>query len=138
MHFLQPHLVAQHFDLKPGMHVAELHAGSGFFTPYIEKEVGTYGVVHSFQHYRDEMDTALPEKVDRVIVINVPVDAHRHSVFSKAYGMLKSEGKIIIIDPHLKEGAEQYVDKLASLAGFVRERRFNAGNHHFGLVFKKI
>ncbi len=51
--------------------------------------------------------------------------------------MLKSGGKIIFIS--YAEGAddEGQAVHLAGLAGLIKEKRFPAGEQHFGIVFKK-
>lgn len=120
------------------MIVAELHAGSGFFTPYLLESVGDYGRAHSMQHIDEETHLELPELADRILAINIPYISNPYRLFKKAYRAMKSQGKMIVID--LRNGAlsEDQAIHLAGLAGFNHEKRFNAGNHHFGLVFKKV
>lgn len=137
MQFLQPQKVIRHFDIIEGMRVAELHPGSGFFTPHLLDRVGDYGHIHSMPH-TDESDPDIPDLLDRVLAVNIPYASNPHRLFAKAYRFMKPQGKMIVID--LKGGVlpEDQVVHLAGLAGFLREKRFNAGDHHFGLVFKKV
>jgi predicted methyltransferase len=138
MQFLDPQKVIQHFDLEKGMHVAELHAGSGHFTPHLKKHIGTYGLLHSLQHDESEEYIELPEKVERVLAINIMLEGHHHALFKKAYRILKPGGKIIFIQVNGAEFSEADIVHVAGLAGLLHERRFNAGDLHFGLVFKKM
>ncbi len=104
-------------------------------------------------------DLALPEgilsseKIDRVLVANtVFLLKDKSFVFSHAYRILKNGGKMIVIDWKARNGesekgigpradhlfTEEHVEKLASLVGFVKEKNFFAGDHHYGLVFRKM
>jgi predicted methyltransferase len=138
MQFLDPQKVIQHFDLEEGMHVVELHAGGGHFTPHLKKHIGTYGLLHSLQHDESEEYIELPEKVERVLAVNILLEGNHHALFKKAYRILRPQGKIIFITAKGGDLAEGDIVHLAGLAGFLHERRFHAGNHHFGLVFKKV
>ncbi len=154
MQFLQPTLVLQHFGINEGMTVAELHSGSGFFTPLLSEKVGKYGKVYALHHNADaivekenihpfiidsmlEDCLVLPEPMDCVLVLNVFMLTHPHQAFSHAYRLLKSQGKMIVIDRKLDALPVEHVSHLAGIAGFIREKCFHAGSHHFGLVFKK-
>lgn len=138
MQFLDPQKVIQHFLIAPGMRVAELHAGSGHFTPLIKKAAGEYGNVHSFQYDKSQDFFSLPELADRAIIINIPFDGAHHGMFSRAYRLLKPHGKMIFIEMHGDHVTQEQAMDFAGIAGFLHERRFNAGDHHFGLVFKRI
>lgn len=138
MHFLDPQKILQHFAIEPGMHVAELHAGSGHFTPHLIKSVGTYGIVHSFQHSDEHDAIEVAELVDRVLAINLPSHAAPQVFFKKAYKVLKSGGKIIVVNVKHDPFFAEYFSHLAGLSGFIPEKSFYAGDHHFGLVFKKV
>ena len=138
MQFLDPQKVLSHFSIEPGMRVAELHSGSGHFTPLLLEAVGEYGALHSFQ-YDESADVAeFPESADRVLAINIPLVSNHHSIFSKAYRMLKPQGRIILIEQKDGRISEEAAADLAGMAGFLREKRFAAGDLHFGLVFKRM
>lgn len=149
MQFLKPHSVIAHFDIVPGMHVAELHSGSGFFTQLLSEQVGPYGKVYELEGdiFTDE-NLTLPEQVDRMLISNILFAApSKPIIFGHAYRGLKQGGKLVLIEwkddnpinGHIHDhlSAEE-VMHLAGMAGFAREKHFNAGDHHYGIVFKKI
>ncbi len=119
------------------MHVAEMHAGNGHFTKHLKEMVGVYGIVHSLQHNENQFLLDLPEPVDRILLINVPFTSNPLITLTKAYKALKPSGKMILIEHKGDEFPEERFTHLAGLAGFAREKHFHAGDHHFGLVFKK-
>jgi len=127
----------RHFDISSGMRVAELHAGAGHFTKLIEHAVGPYGNVHSFQYDERQDSELLSELADRVIIINIPFATNHHSIFSKAYNLLRSQGKIVLIEKNGGAISSEQATDLAGIAGFIREKHFRAGDLHYGLVFKK-
>ncbi len=137
MEFLIPHKILLHFGIVPGMCVVELHAGNGHFTEHLKEMVGAYGIVHSLQHDDSQSFLSLSEPVDCILLINIPFAAHPHASFKKAYKALKPDGKMILVEKKGIESPEEYFTHLAGLAGFAREKHFHAGEHHFGLVFKK-
>jgi ubiquinone/menaquinone biosynthesis C-methylase UbiE len=155
MQFIAPHKVIVHFDIEPGMKVAELHAGSGFFTPLIRDRVGAYGNIHNiYPEHGDifsEDEIELPKDIDRVIAPHVlflaPSKSSRKRILSHAYRILNSGGKFIVIEsndenPLVPQShdtvALEETQLLAELEGFVTEKQFNAGDYHYGIVFKKI
>lgn len=90
----------------------------------------------------------LEEKVDSILIVNTlhAVESKR-SLLSHAYRTLKPGGKIVIVDATPQNPTrirKEYIleepeaVRLSELAGFVRERRFHAGNFHYGFIFKKI
>jgi cyclopropane fatty-acyl-phospholipid synthase-like methyltransferase len=154
MQFLDPRKAAHQFGVKDGMHIIELHSGAGHFTPHLSKLVGPYGRVYAFHpssealfrssnvqpiqvHLESDEYIDFPEQVDRVLSANLFSKIDPRIIFTNAYRFLKADGLLIVIEWN-KDGAEEEVIHRAGLAGFSRDRRFNAGNHHFGIVFKKV
>lgn len=133
MEFLVPHKIIKHFNIFPGMKVAELHQGSGFFTPLLKDAVGQYGNVHSFQ-YTNKRQIEVPEMVDLVVLINLP--QRDKEIFDTSYRLLNTNGRMIFIDLKIDDIPEK-ITHLAGLSGFTRKNHFNAGSYHFGIVFKK-
>jgi hypothetical protein len=131
MQFIDPKKVICHFGLQQGMSVVDFHPGSGFFRQLLKESVGVYGKVH-------EGYDSIPEKVDCALIINIPSDVKHHEAFTSAYEKLKPQGKMIFISWNTGGIDRERVTTLAGLAGFLHERRFNAGDAHMGLVFKKV
>ena len=131
MQFIDPQKVIRHFGIQQGMSVLDLHPGSGFFRQLIKEKVGIYGKVH-------EGYDSVPEKVDCALIINIPSEIKHHDAFTNAYAKLKSQGRMIFIGWNTGGNDTERVTTLAGLAGFLHERRFNAGDTHIGLVFKKV
>lgn len=87
--------------------------------------------------------------VDRVLVANVLFQTESKSgLVHEIKRILKQNGKVVVVDwsesfaglgPH----PQQVVDENTTLSlfennGFVLEKRFEAGAHHYGLVFKHV
>ena len=87
----------------------------------------------------------LANSLDLVLMTNLLFQVKdKKEIFSEAYRVLKSGGKILIIDwlESAKIGpAEKISDKviknLAKSLGFKIINEFNAGNFHFGLILEK-
>ena len=69
------------------------------------------------------------------------------NVFKEAWRVLKLDGTLVVIDwsesfgglgPHPEAVVDEAAARaLAETAGFVFERSFDAGDHHYGLAFRK-
>lgn len=88
------------------------------------------------------------ESVDLVIVSNILFQAEKKlEVMREAYRVLKAQGRIAVIEwdeASFPGGppADMRVDRRAAQsllreAGFVLDREFEAGSHHYGLLYKK-
>lgn len=88
------------------------------------------------------------ESVDAVILTNVLFQIEdKETTLAEASRVLKNGGNVFFIDWSLSFGGigphqNAVVDKataknLFQRGGFALEREFNAGAHHYGLVFKK-
>lgn len=92
--------------------------------------------------------TLAPALVDRVVISNVLFQTEdKVGVAHEALRILKEGGRAFIIDwsdsfgglgPHFSHViAELDAKKIFKEAGFIFERSFSAGSHHYGLVFRK-
>lgn len=84
--------------------------------------------------------------LDIVLVSNLLFQvAEKSAVLEEARRILKPSGRLIVIDwsesfgglgPHKKEVVKKgQARELAERAGFIFEKEFEAGAHHYGLVF---
>lgn len=161
-----------HISIDHGMSVADIGAGSGFYTIEVAKKVGAGGRVFAVDVQKDILDRiknnaatiglhnieviwANAEKIggtklreacaDRVIVSNVLFQIEKPDDFAlELRRILKPQGKLLLIDwseasplgPKKVVSAEQ-ARLLFEKAHFVLEETFDAGDHHYGIVFKK-
>lgn len=94
--------------------------------------------------------TKIPQKsVDRVVILNLLFQTEKHKeIFEEAKKVLKDNGKIIVIDwktssilfgPKVSlRVPEEKVKEMAKEIDLVLEKTFEAGEYHYGLVFRKI
>jgi arsenite methyltransferase len=86
--------------------------------------------------------------VDRVIASNILfMIEHKKDFVSEIKRILKKGGKVLIIDwsssfghmgPHPDQVVyKEQMMKLCTDAGFVYDREINAGDHHYGLIFRQ-
>lgn len=83
--------------------------------------------------------------VDRALVSNVLFQVeHKDNLCLEIKRILKPNGKVLVIDwgSHSSIGPKALFPEIAAQAlfekhGFVRESGFAAGDHHYGLIFKK-
>ncbi len=87
--------------------------------------------------------------VDRVLIANILFQVEKKENLAKeALRILKVDGKVLLIDwkdsfgglgPHQKDiFTAAKAKEIFLAAGFVFDREIPAGDHHYGLVFKKI
>jgi len=117
-----PEKVIASLDLKPGMKVADLGAGTGYFTFRLAESVGEKGTVYAIDIEQEmidsidrqaitkqadnvktvkavEHDPLIPEKVDLIISVNVYHHLQdRSQYFKNAARYLKPGGRVAIID----------------------------------------
>ncbi|MBI4118295.1 MAG: methyltransferase domain-containing protein [Parcubacteria group bacterium] len=88
------------------------------------------------------------ESMDAVVIANLLFQTkNKNGVVAEARRVLKPKGKVLVVDwsasfagigPREEDvisGAE--TEKLFTAAGFVAEKTVNAGEHHYGILFKK-
>ncbi len=156
--------------LTEGMKVADIGAGSGFYTILAAKQVGTSGRVYAIDVQKDllerirsvgasqglrniEIVWGNAEKIggtkvrenflDGVIVSNVLFQIEKQDEFVlEIKRITKHGGKVLLVDwNELTTLGPQIVvspDKAKVLFerfGFKADQTFNAGDHHYGMVF---
>lgn len=88
------------------------------------------------------------ESVDAVLLTNVLFQIEdKETTLAEVHRVLKNGGSVLFIDwsesfggigPHPSAVVDKTTAKsLFQSGGFTLEREFNAGSHHYGLVFKK-
>ncbi len=158
-----------------GMKVADLGAGSGFYSIESAKRVGPQGRVYAVDVQQDLLakikntgalaglrnieavwgniekigGTKLREAiVDRAVISNVLFQvaaADRDSLALEAKRVVKPGGRLMVID---WEGGSPMSPKtlvprmtaegIFQKAGFELDRSFDAGDHHYGIIFKRL
>ncbi len=89
----------------------------------------------------------LPASVDRVVMSNMFFQAdHPEKIAAEARRVLKGHGKAVVIDwadsynqigPHPDHViSPREIEKAFAVNGFILEEVFDAGSHHFGILFK--
>lgn len=89
----------------------------------------------------------LQESVDRIIIVNLFFQTKKQKqILEEAKRILKKDGKILILDwktsgisfgPKISlRISEEETQKIANEVGFALERIFEAGEYHYGLIFK--
>ncbi len=170
--FSDPQKNLRQFGLQHGMSVADLGAGSGFYTLEAAKLIGNGQKVYAVEVQRDLLEklkntakqqhlnnveviwgnietiggTKLRDaSVDRVIASNVLfLVEHRDNFCLEIKRILKPSGKVLLIDWSESSafGPRNFIGRvlaqaLFEKAGFVLESTISAGDHHYGLIFKK-
>jgi arsenite methyltransferase len=125
--YQKPHEVIEALGLKPGELIADIGAGSGYFTFHLARHVGVKGkvyavdtspdmILHMNRRIRDTKaanvvsiladahDPLLPELVDRFFICDVWHHVENQPKYlSLIKKMLKRDGEVVIIDFHKKE-----------------------------------
>jgi ubiquinone/menaquinone biosynthesis C-methylase UbiE len=173
--FLEPEKNISQFHIDPGMKVADLGAGTGFYAFLMAELVGPLGKIYALDIQKDLLNklkkdavekninnieviwadldeingTTLQDSyVDRVAITNSLFQMeNKDNTIKEAYRILKPKGKLLLIDwsdsysglgpkpgDVLKPDAARV---LCEHCGFVFEKEINAGDHHYGFIFKK-
>lgn len=170
--FSDPQKNIAQFGIGHGMHVADLGAGTGFYTIEAAKITGPSGRVYAVEVQKDLLDklknsariahltnievvwgnieniggTRLRDVcVDRVIASNVLFQVeHKDNFCLEIKRILKSGGKALIVDWSESSalGPKTFVNQNMAMsyfekAGLQFESTISAGEHHYGLIFKK-
>jgi ubiquinone/menaquinone biosynthesis C-methylase UbiE len=170
--FSDPQKNIEQFGLSPGMIVADLGSGVGFYSIEAAKAVGSSGKIYAIEVQRELLEklksnatnshignieviwgnveqiggTKLRDMcVDRVIVSNTLFQIeHKDNFCLEVKRILKPNGKVLLVDwsdisPIGPKNivSESIAISLFEKANFLLETRIRAGDHHYGLVFKK-
>jgi ubiquinone/menaquinone biosynthesis C-methylase UbiE len=174
--FVVPEIVATHFLLNEGDHVADFGAGSGFFIPILSAAVGPHGRV-----YACEIQKSLVEKVgalvqlkslanvdvlwcdleesrgikiadrtlDAAILINTLfLIVDKVTAITEMKRTLRQGGVLHVIDWTESFGGlgpqqSQVISQAEAIDlfeshGFMFEREYPSGEHHYGVTFRKL
>lgn len=160
--------------VNEGMNVADLGAGSGFYSMQAARMVGAEGRVYAVDVQRDLLERIKEsakrehlvnldvlwgdiekiggsrlgeEKVDLVLICNTLFQVeHKEDLVTEAYRILKSGGRVAIIDwtdSHGGVGPESGLvfspteAKELFSKKFTLDKEFDAGDHHYGLILRK-
>ena len=173
--FLDPKDILKQLNIPPGTVVADFGCGSGFFSLAFAEAVGEEGKINSLDilpsalesveskaklqginnvfpqrvNLEKEGGSKLPEKsMDWVIVKDMLFQNKNKSVILKeAYRILKSEGRMLLVEWNDKEMAigpekslrisKEELRRLSGSQGFEWEKDLDAGDFHYGVVFRK-
>lgn len=172
--FSDPQKNIAELGIVDGMKVADLGAGSGFYTIEAAKKVGGRGMIYAIDVQQDLLSklknsaalvglrnieiiwgniekiggTKLREAlVDRVILSNTlfQVDVNdRDNLALEVKRILKSGGKLMVIDWETGSPLSpktlvprMLAEGIFQKAGLTLEKTFDAGDHHYGIIFKK-
>lgn len=146
----KPDEIMKALKIKPGMTIADIGAGSGYFTRRFAKAVGPNGKVYAVDISRDILEylkkRAEKEGLNNIeVVVDKPDDpmlpansldlaffgevthhiAHRSDFFRKIYADLKPDGRMAIIDfppeAHAKGWCPHPADQLVPSWEIIRE-----------------
>ncbi len=175
MSFLDPQHNIDQFELDEGMTVADLGAGSGFYSVAAAEAVGSSGHIYTVDVQKDLLDHvqnlakerklfnievvwADIEKIggtrikqfslDAVIVSNVLFQIeNKDNLLSEINRILKPGGRILVVDwedsfNNLGPIQENIVSRdeaenLFTSSGFEHMKDISAGDHHYGMIFRK-
>lgn len=175
MSFTDPENNIKQFKLGEGMIVADLGAGSGFYTIPAGRAVGSSGKVYAIEVQKDFLSkikndatkahvsnveviwgniekiggTKLRgESVDAVIVSNTLFQLEdKTTLAQEVERIVKPGGKVLVIDwsdsfggmgpDPLSIMSSQSAQTLFEKNGFTLEEKINAGEHHYGMIFRK-
>lgn len=162
--FLNPDTVVDELDVRPGEVIADFGAGSGFFSIALAKRVGYAGKIYALDIREEALEavrartksfrllnidtiktnlerergsTLKNDTMDKVVVSNILFQAeNKQNIIKEARRILKNDGVAIVIEWKEKV-AKNETQRLFEMAGFSLKKEFNAGSHHYGLIFKK-
>ena len=173
---LNPQKVLAKLQIKRGNKVADFGCGpAGHFTIPLAGAVGSHGQVYAIDVLKSALEAVesrarqegvknikiiwsnfeiagatsiAPASLDAGVLVNVLYQSEkRQEIFKEIHRLLKSSGKLGVIDwrpeaavigpaGELRLSAES-VKKYASQAGFTWREDLNVGSYHYGLIFEK-
>lgn len=174
--FSDPQKNVDQFAVDPGMKVADLGSGAGFYSLALARTVGENGQIYAVDIQQDllmklkkEADSENLENieiiwgniedpkgsqlkddgVDRVILANVLFQTKdKEAAVKEAHRILKPKGTLLYIDWSDSFGglgpaahylvSESQAKSIFEKVGFEHVRNIDAGDHHYGMIFKKV
>lgn len=174
--FLSPQKALDQLEINAASKIADFGCGHGYFAIPLAKMVGQDGQIYAVDVLQDALNevkeraerenlsniqtvrgnleapdgSRLPENsCDMVLLANVLFQSNKKAdIIKEARRVLKSNGKMIIVDWHVTSEAltlnsgwrigPQEAQGLAESQNFSFERTFDAGDYHYGLIFKKF
>jgi ubiquinone/menaquinone biosynthesis C-methylase UbiE len=170
--FSDPDKNLAQLGLSEGMKVADLGAGTGYYSIAAGRRVGNGGRVYAVEVQKDLLDrlksNAISEKVHNVEVVWGSIDTiggtklregmidrailastlfqieqkDRDNLALEIKRILKVGGKLLVVDwlpgsPLSPKNCipRMIAENLFNKSGFSLEKSFNAGDHHYGLIF---
>ena len=174
--FSDPAKIVEQCGVQPGMDIADLGVGSGFYTLSAAKALMSSGRVYAIDVQKDLLtklkNTAAREglynveviwgdieklngtklrdySIDLCFLCNVLFQLEDKSVIVKEVKrILKPGGRVLVVDWTGSFGGmgpkeemvikKEDVSKNFEKSGFHLDREISAGEHHYGLIFKKL
>jgi ubiquinone/menaquinone biosynthesis C-methylase UbiE len=154
---LQVDRVVEALDLRPGMRVADLGAGTGVFTVPLAKAVGASGKVYAIDVdsgllaiVRDKAksedlanietivagatDSRVPESVDLLFICDTMHHLPDQAAYVRQFAkLLRPGGRVVVIDfaeGHWPEGHEQFAITPAQVDGWMEAAGFRRTARH--------
>ncbi len=106
--------------------------------------------ITNVQIIKANVENKLPisdNSIDLVLMTNLLFQSNnRDKIFKEARRILRQDGQVLVVDwkkntslsPENGAITGKEVEKLAKENGFEKEKEFEAGNYHYGLIFKKV
>ncbi|MES2023202.1 MAG: methyltransferase domain-containing protein [Patescibacteria group bacterium] len=172
--FADPVKILKQFSIADNMIVADLGAGSGFYS-VAAGHIAKNGKVYAVEVQKDFLTTIKIKSIDaglknveiiwgdiekiggtkikdgiidRVIISNVLFQvSSKHKFLEEAFRILKKSGKILLVDWAAESGIfspknnvvieKKKAREMLEEKSFVFERDIDAGEYHYGMIFKK-
>jgi len=105
--------------------------------------------IFNVQIIKANVENKLPisdNSVDLVLMTNLLFQSNaKDKIFKEAKRILRPEGQVLVVDwnknsfigPGNNAVSKKEVEEIAQREGFIKEKEFEAGNYHYGLIFKK-
>ncbi len=175
--FSNPEANVNQLEIMPGMQVADLGAGIGFYSIPLAKVLGAKGRVYAIDVQNDLLMRLKNEAaqahltgieaihgnlevlggtklrdglIDYAVAANILFQitpAHRESFIKEVHRILRPGGRIAVIDwmesfggigPHPQDVVTSFqAQQLFTAHGFEFDHTISAGEHHYGLIFKR-
>lgn len=167
MSFVKPEEIVKNIGLEQGMTVVDFGAGSGHYALAAAKLVGEKGRVYAIDIQKDllakikseaekrglsnleiiwtdveklESTRLADNSVDEAIISNILFQLEdKGAIAREAMRILKKGGDASVIVIEWNDGRfdKSVCEKIFKEAGFNKEKEFEAGDKHYGIIFHK-